>query len=122
MVRIRMARHGAKKRPYYHIVVTNSESPRDGKFLEQVGVYDPSREDEMRLDLGRVDYWMSVGARPSTRVRKLINTMRRRPATPEPASAPKAEAAPAPAAEEAPAAEAAAEAPADEAAEGSEES
>ncbi|RZO52762.1 MAG: 30S ribosomal protein S16, partial [Sandaracinaceae bacterium] len=42
MVKIRLARHGAKKRPYYHIVVTDSESPRDGRFLEQVGTYDPS--------------------------------------------------------------------------------
>lgn len=132
MVKIRMARHGAKKRPYYHIVVANSESPRDGRFLEQLGVYDPSREDELRLDLERVDYWVSVGARPSSRVKKLINIMRNRPdepiAAPEPkaeaeAPKPKAEAeAPKAEAEEAPAEPAAEPAAEEAAAEGSEES
>ncbi|MFK7990663.1 MAG: 30S ribosomal protein S16, partial [Sandaracinaceae bacterium] len=117
MVKIRLARHGAKKRPYYHIVVADSESPRDGRFLEQVGTYDPSRpDDEIRLELDRVDHWLSVGAKPSDRVRKVINLMRRRalevpaveaaPAEAAPAEAAPAEAAPA----EAPAAEAAAEA------------
>lgn len=81
MVRIRLARHGAKKRPYYHVVVSDSESPRDGRFLEQVGTYDPSRpDDEVKLDLMRVDYWVSVGAKPSDRVRKIINSTRRRDA------------------------------------------
>ena len=79
MVRIRLARHGAKKRPYYHVVVSDSESPRDGRFLEQVGTYDPARPDEeVKLDLSRVDYWVSVGAKPSDRVRKIINSTRRR--------------------------------------------
>ena len=78
MVRIRMARHGAKKRPYYHVVVADSESPRDGKFLEQVGTYDPSAPDEsIKLNLERVAHWVSVGAQPSLRVKKLINIMRR---------------------------------------------
>jgi len=90
MVRIRLARHGAKKRSYYHIVVANSESPRDGRFLEQIGIYDPSRPDaELRLDLERVDYWLGVGAIASTRVKKLINVRRTRPE--EPVEAPKAE-------------------------------
>lgn len=124
MVRIRLARHGAKKRPFYHVVVSSSESPRDGRFLEQIGIYDPAQPDEdVRIDLDRVDYWVGVGAQPSGRVRRLINVARRRPEQPveakakadEPAKAeapmaeePKAEAeAPAEAkAEEAPAADA----------------
>ena len=54
MVKIRLSRHGAKKRPYYHVVVTDSESPRDGRFLEHVGTYDPSRPpEETRLDMAR---------------------------------------------------------------------
>jgi small subunit ribosomal protein S16 len=82
MVKIRLARHGAKKRPYYHIVVSDSESPRDGKFLEQVGTYDPSAPDEsIKLDLDRVAHWVGVGAQPTLRVKKLINVMRRAAAT-----------------------------------------
>lgn len=78
MVKIRLARHGAKKRPYYHIVVSDSESPRDGKFLEQVGTYDPSAPDEsIKLDLDRVAHWVGVGAQPTLRVKKLINVVRR---------------------------------------------
>lgn len=93
MVKIRLARHGAKKRPYYHIVVADHENARDGRFLEQVGTYDPSRPDEeMKLDLARVDYWLSVGAKASDRARRLINTKRRigDAAPAEPASAPAA--------------------------------
>jgi small subunit ribosomal protein S16 len=78
MVKIRLSRHGAKKRPYYHVVVTDSESPRDGKFLEQIGTYDPSRPDsDIRLDLERLQYWISVGAQPTDRARKVINDKKR---------------------------------------------
>lgn len=78
MVKIRLARHGAKKKPYYHVVVTDSESPRDGKFLEQIGTYDPSRPvEEITLELARAEHWMSVGAQPTLRARKLINAVRR---------------------------------------------
>ncbi len=78
MVKIRLARFGAKKKPYYHVVVTDSESPRDGKFLEHIGTYDPSRPDEdIRLEMDRAEYWMSVGAQPSDRARRVINTVRR---------------------------------------------
>lgn len=78
MVKIRLARFGAKKRPYYHVVVSDHESPRDGKFLEQIGTYDPSRPaEEISLALDRADYWMSVGAQPTDRARKVINTVRR---------------------------------------------
>ena len=84
MVTIRLARHGAKKRPYYHVVVTDSESARDGRFLERVGSYDPSRpEEDIKIDLGRVDYWMGVGAKPTDRVRKIILSVRRRGETAE---------------------------------------
>ncbi len=92
MVKIRLARHGAKKRPYYHIVVADSECARDGRFLEQIGTYDPSRpDDEIRLNVERADYWVSVGAKPTLRARKLINTVRRLDAAAA-ASAPAAEA------------------------------
>ena len=78
MVKIRLARHGAKKRPYYHVVVTNSESPRDGKFMEQIGTYDPSKPPEsITLDLGRLDYWTGIGAKPTLRARKVISAYRR---------------------------------------------
>ncbi len=76
MVKIRLARHGAKKRPYYHVIVSDSESPRDGKFLEQVGTYDPSR-DAITLDTGRLEYWLSVGAVPTDRARRVINDFKR---------------------------------------------
>jgi len=95
MVKIRLARHGAKKRPYYHVVVADSECARDGRFLEQIGTYDPSRpNEEIRLDVSRADYWVSVGAKPTLRARKLINVVRRldAAAADAPAEAPKAEA------------------------------
>ena len=104
MVKIRLARHGAKKRPYYHVVVADIECPRDGKFLEQIGTYDPSRPDEeIRLNVSRADYWMSVGAQPTGRAKKIINLVRRRDAA-EAAAAPEAapEVAPAAAPEAAP--------------------
>jgi small subunit ribosomal protein S16 len=78
MVKIRLSRHGAKKRPYYHVVVSNSEAPRDGRFLEQIGTYDPSRPpEEIRLDMARVEHWLSVGAIASDRARKVINMYQR---------------------------------------------
>lgn len=78
MVTIRLARFGSKKQAYYHVVVTHSENPRDGRFLEQVGIYDPSKEiKEQKILLDRVDHWLSVGAQPSTRVRHVLNDYRR---------------------------------------------
>lgn len=78
MVTIRLARFGTKKRPYYHVVVTDSENPRDGRFLEQIGTYDPRRPiEDARIDLGRVDHWVAVGAQTSTRVRHVLNDYRR---------------------------------------------
>lgn len=76
MVKIRLSRHGAKKRPYYHVVVTDSESPRDGKFLEQVGTYDPTR-DAIRLEMDRIEHWMGVGAQLTPRMRRVLNDHKR---------------------------------------------
>ena len=72
-VKIRLARHGAKKRPFYRIVVADSESPRDGKFLEVVGTYNPLMDPaEVNLKDERVKYWMDQGAIPTGTVKGLI--------------------------------------------------
>jgi small subunit ribosomal protein S16 len=72
-VRIRLARHGAKKKPFYRIVVADSENPRDGKFLEKVGTYDPLKDPvEVSLNPDRIKYWMEKGAIPSDTVRSLL--------------------------------------------------
>ena len=80
MVTIRLARHGAKKSPFYHITVADRSSSRDGRFVERVGFYNPvakGQAEVLRLDLERVDYWMDVGAQPSERVAKLIKQARK---------------------------------------------
>jgi len=72
-VKIRLARHGAKKRPIYRIVVADSEKPRDGRFLEIVGTYDPQPDPvKVTLKEERVKYWMDQGAKPSDTVRSLL--------------------------------------------------
>ena len=75
-VSIRLSRGGAKKRPYYRIVVADSRSARDGKYLEQIGTYNPllAKDDAKRVNLNedRARYWLGVGAQPSDRVRVLI--------------------------------------------------
>ncbi|MGE0084551.1 MAG: 30S ribosomal protein S16 [Desulfococcaceae bacterium] len=72
-VKIRLARYGAKKRPFYRIVVANSESPRDGKYLESVGTYNPLlKPAEVRVKNERVKYWMDQGAVPTDTVRTLL--------------------------------------------------
>jgi small subunit ribosomal protein S16 len=72
-VKIRLARHGAKKRPFYRIVVADSESPRDGKFLESVGTYNPLQDsDAVVLQVDRIRYWMDNGAIPTDTVRSLL--------------------------------------------------
>ncbi len=72
-VKIRLARHGAKKRPFYRIVVADGESPRDGRFLESVGTYNPLKEPaEVTLKTDRVKYWMEQGALPSDTVKSLL--------------------------------------------------
>lgn len=143
-VSLRLSRGGSKKRPYYKIVVANSRSPRDGKYLEQVGTYNPllAKDDENRVRLveDRVRYWIGVGAQPTDRVARMLDKagIKERAATLNPkkgepgqkakdraeekaekareAEEAAAAAAAAPALEEAPAAEeVAAEAPAEEA-------
>jgi len=70
---IRLARHGAKKKPFYRIVVADGESPRDGKYLENVGTYDPLIDPaKVTLKTERIQYWMGQGAKPSDTVRSLL--------------------------------------------------
>lgn len=75
MVTIRLARHGAKKRPFYQVVVTDSRNPRDGRFIENLGFFNPiasGKEESLRLKLDRIEHWVGVGARVSDRVASLI--------------------------------------------------
>jgi small subunit ribosomal protein S16 len=72
-VRIRLARHGAKKRPFYRIVVADQESRRDGRFIEIVGTYNPLKEPaDVSLKNDRIDYWLEKGAKPTDTVRNII--------------------------------------------------
>lgn len=72
-VRIRLARHGTKKKPFYRIVVADRENPRDGRFLEKVGTYDPLKDPvEVSLNPDRIKYWMEKGAIPSDTVKSLL--------------------------------------------------
>lgn len=72
-VRIRLARHGAKKKPFYRIVVADSEAPRDGRYLEAVGTYNPLRDPaEITVKQERVQYWLEQGAIPTDTVRSLL--------------------------------------------------
>ncbi len=143
-LKIRLARGGAKKRPYYTIVVADSRSPRDGRFIEKIGSFNPmlAKDDEKRIlfDADRAKYWLSVGAQPTDRVARFFSTaglvewkhgnnpdkgkpgqnaldrLESRREKAEAASAASEETAEAPATEEAPAEEAATEeAPAEEA-------
>ena len=73
MLKIRLARHGAKKRPFYRIVAADIESPRDGRFIETLGTYNPLKDPaEVTLDKERVDYWIQQGATPSDTVRSIL--------------------------------------------------
>jgi small subunit ribosomal protein S16 len=75
-LKIRLARAGAKKRPYYHIVVADSRSPRDGRFIEKLGSYNPmlpaEHEDRVRLQAERIQHWVSQGAVATDRVAKFL--------------------------------------------------
>ena len=129
-VKIRLARHGAKKRPFYRIVVADSEAPRDGRFLETVGTYNPLRDPaEIAVKQERVQYWLDQGAQPTDRIARMLEaagvkekTERKNMKKAEPGekakarAAEKAEKAAAPAEEpaEAPAEEPVAEEPAEE--------
>lgn len=76
-VKIRLARAGRRNLPFYHIVVADSRSPRDGKFIEKVGYYDPILNDEnkrrLNFNLERIEYWLGVGAIPTERVAIILN-------------------------------------------------
>ncbi len=77
-VKLRLARAGAKKNPFYRVVVADSRCPRDGRFIERVGIYDPKRQPaEVRFQMERVDYWLSKGATPSETVAQLIARSRK---------------------------------------------
>jgi small subunit ribosomal protein S16 len=78
MVVIRLARGGAKKRPYYRVVAADKRMPRDGRFIEQVGTFNPRVEKgSISLKIDRVDHWLKVGAEPSDTVRSLIKKFRK---------------------------------------------
>ncbi|MDX1754455.1 MAG: 30S ribosomal protein S16 [Marinobacter sp.] len=75
MVTIRLARGGSKKRPFYHLTVTDSRKSRDGRFIERVGFFNPvarGQEERLRIDRDRVDYWLGQGAQASERVAQLL--------------------------------------------------
>ena len=73
MVKIRLRRMGAKKAPYHRIVVADSRSPRDGRFIEEIGTYDPlSETNSLRVDTERANYWIANGAQPTDTVRALL--------------------------------------------------
>jgi small subunit ribosomal protein S16 len=75
-IKIRLARGGAKKRPFYRIVIADSRSPRDGRFIERIGSYNPmvaqDHPDRLKLDQERAKYWLAVGAQPTDRVARFL--------------------------------------------------
>jgi len=72
-VTIRLARAGAKKKPFYKVVVADHRFPRDGRFIEHVGTYDPKKpEHGIKLQLDRIEHWVKLGARPSDTVRDIV--------------------------------------------------
>lgn len=80
MVTIRLSRGGARGRPFYHVVVSDSRSARNGRYIERLGYFDPlagDRGDKWRIDLARVDYWIGTGAQVSDRVASLVRDYRR---------------------------------------------
>lgn len=83
MVTIRLARGGAKKRPFYHLTVTNSRSSRDGRYIERVGFFNPvarGNQERLRVDLERIDHWVDQGAQLSDRVASLVAEAKTAPA------------------------------------------
>ena len=80
MVSIRLSRGGAKKRPFYHVVVTDQRNRRDGRYIERIGFFNPGAkgaEEKLRIDIGRVEHWVGQGAQPSDRVSSLIKDFRK---------------------------------------------
>ena len=80
MVSIRLSRAGAKKSPFYHLVVSDSRNRRDGRYIERLGFFNPvskDHEENLRIDLERVDFWVNQGAQPSDRVASLLKKHRK---------------------------------------------
>jgi small subunit ribosomal protein S16 len=78
---LRLSRAGTHKAPFYHVVATDSRNPRDGKYLEDVGIYDPTEQPErIELKTDRIDHWLKVGARPSQTVAMVLRRARKRAA------------------------------------------
>lgn len=83
MVTIRLSRTGAKKRPFYHVVVTDSRNARDGRYIERLGFFNPvarGQEERLRLDIDRIDHWLGHGAQQSERVQALVKSYRKQAA------------------------------------------
>lgn len=83
MVSIRLSRTGAKKRPFYHIVVTDSRNARDGRFIERLGFFNPvasASDERLRIDLGRIEHWTAQGAQASDRVQELVKAYQKQSA------------------------------------------
>ena len=84
-MKIRLARGGSKKRPHYAIVATDSRMPRDGRFLEKLGTYNPllakDSEDRVKMDMERVTYWLGQGAQPTDRIARMLEAAGARPKT-----------------------------------------
>ncbi|MCF6325935.1 MAG: 30S ribosomal protein S16 [Devosiaceae bacterium] len=76
-IKIRLARAGSKKRPYYHIVIADVRAPRDGRFIERIGAYNPmlpkDNDERIKLDADRAKHWLSVGAIPTDRVARFLD-------------------------------------------------
>ena len=73
MVKIRLKRMGMKKKPFYRLVVTDSRSPRDGRFIEEVGYFNPvAQPEELKINVERAKYWIGTGAQPTDTVRSLL--------------------------------------------------
>jgi small subunit ribosomal protein S16 len=76
-VKIRLSRGGAKKRPYYYIVIANADAPRDGRYIEQIGTFDPmlpkDKPERLKLDVERAAYWLKAGAQPTDRVARFLD-------------------------------------------------
>ena len=75
MVKIRLRRMGAKKAPFYRIVVADSRSPRDGRCIEEIGYFDPMK-DSVNINQERLEYWMGIGAQPTDRVKSIVNSQK----------------------------------------------
>jgi small subunit ribosomal protein S16 len=84
---LRLSRAGTHKLPFYHVVATDSRNPRDGKYLEDVGIYDPTqRPERIELKAERIEHWLKVGARPSPTVAMIVKRARKRAAAKAPAA------------------------------------